>query len=167
MARRLGKTRSARRCRVTSSAERAVKVAPPSRTASYNDVVKASELSSVMLVRLEYAVDPEFFKSRQDCDLSFNVEVLGTEFDPESGQASAIFQWTVEAKLEEKSLLACSAGYVAAYNNMQPDLDPDAVRGFIQRFGRFATYPYFRAMVAHVTWASGVDLPVMPILRER
>ncbi len=40
----------------------------------------------------------------------------------------------------------------------------EAVLVFVERVGKFATYPYFRAHCSQLSWESGADLPILPVI---
>jgi hypothetical protein len=133
---------------------------------AYNSVVDASELSNVLLISLTFSVDPEYYSDDgSDRKLRFDAEVDTPHFDSESGSATGLFHWFLEAKKGEEVQLSVKSSWYILYTGLK-DQNEDAIRAFVERIGRLATYPYFRTLVSQITWASGTNLPIMPVLRE-
>jgi hypothetical protein len=148
----------------------AVQVPIPQMTGSmgpqaYNSVVAAARLSGIYLVSAKFDVEAHFFEDSSSHDLEFGGEVHACEFDEQSTNAMGFFDWWVQAMAGDKVVLRFAARYAARYDGFNGK-DTRAVRAFVERVGRFATYPYFRALAAQMSWESAAGLPPMPILRE-
>ena len=94
--------------------------------------------------------------------------------------ANAVFMWNVsvwpsddsegdsglgpDEAYEEEPLLDITCSYFVVYS-IDADLNEHAVHDFVKRVGQFATFPYFRAMVAHYNWEAGAELPTLPVLK--
>lgn len=61
--------------------------------------------------------------------------------------------------------VAQDARYFLAYDGLH-GTDSSAVEAFVGRVGPFTTFPYFRAFASQTSWASGAELPILPVLRE-
>lgn len=131
----------------------------------YRKVVDASQLEHVMLVHLEFNVDPKFFTERENISLSYEIDVDDHSYNADLGQAAAFIDAAVVATIEEKSAFVCQAKYVVGYS-LEEKCDPEAVATFLKRVAVFACYPYFRGVVANLDWAAGTNLPPLPVHRE-
>lgn len=130
---------------------------------NYNAVVSSAELAVVLLTALDFKIDPvpDPYVSR---DLHYGGEVAVVTFDPSAGTATGMFHWWVEARYGALVALRCAAKYMVHYTGLA-NQDEDAAKAFVARVGRFASYPYFRALASQMSWESGANLPPMPVLR--
>jgi len=127
----------------------------------YNDVVAAAELLALNLIRVEFTVAPEYFTTAAR-ELAYGCDDISVEISGEV--ATGVFGWTLSVHADEKSLLSCRADYAVTYQ-VAKACDEHAVKGFVERVGKFASYPYFRAQAASLNWSAAVNLPVLPILK--
>lgn len=170
--------RSARKVTVS---ERLAKVrqAPPalaaqtaaSQTAalSYNTVVERARLEAIRLVRNEFDVKPDYWNTNEPPEvaheLGFRGEMAAGSFDAEAGRFFGMFVWTVEAKRGGEVKVRIAATYVVVYENLRGQKE-EAISTFVKRVGQFASYPYFRTLVSHLSAEGSLNLPILPVLRE-
>ena len=139
--------------------------------ADYSNVVAAANLEAVRLIRATFELAPEFDSVYPNPEalaagrLGFGGELKTSQLNAETGVAIGLFSWWIEANHGEKQLLNLNASYAITYTGLM-GRDADAVRRFIDRVGRFAIYPYFRALASQFSWASETNLPILPLLRE-
>ncbi len=140
--------------------------------AAYNKVVAGCELVTINLVDARFKVDPGFYDIRArekteaksltrrefDCDVSTPV------FKKDSGLLAGRFLWKVEVLKGKKKLVTLQATYVVLYKNV-PDVGEEHISAFLQRVGRFASYPYFRGLFSRLAAEAQLDLPVLPVLK--
>lgn len=133
------------------------------KAAEYNGVAMAAQLHEIRLLKSAFVVEPEFYSVQDDTNLSFGRDVISCSFEPEEGIVAAIFKYHVYAKHGRSKLLKCEAEYVVIYSvpNSSPE---EAARGFCRNVGVFAAYPYFRTLVAQLTWGAGITLPPLPAI---
>ena len=92
----------------------------------------------------------------------FNLDQFS--FNTESGNALGIFDCTLSSSIDDKETLCASAKYLIVYSGL--DGHPEAtVKALLQTVGRIAVYPYFRSLVANLSWNSGANLPPLPVLK--
>ena len=134
---------------------------------SYNQVARNANLRAIALTGSRFNVTREFLNVRQsdggEVKLKYGSSIEGTAFHENDGMASCTWQWEVAAKIGRKKALSIQATYLAFYGGLS-GCDEEAVVRFLHRVAKFATYPYFRAHVSHVSWESGLDLPIMPVI---
>ncbi len=74
------------------------------------------------------------------------------------------FKWDVTIKKGRKKLLVIEAVYLVVYQNV-PTVPEEPALAFLQKVGKFATYPYFRALVATLAAYARADIPILPVLK--
>lgn len=147
--------------------------APPSEDTfdydAYARVSRAAQLLEIKLIDSQYSIKPEVFAAIEDLD-SMNHGFVGESgplnFDPEEGIAMGNYRWTAEIKHGRKKVLKLVVNYLIVYSDLY-DFDEAHVRFYFNKVGRFASYPYFRAIFSHHTSESGILLPPLPTLSER
>lgn len=139
----------------------------------YNEVVASAELGDISLVNANFSLDTEYFAKRSEAEegegsIEFlkNLKIQELTYEEKEGFVGASFNWSLEVKSKRKQLLKLDCEYICYYTNV-PGMDREVVEVFMKRVGRFATYPYFRSLASQMSWASGTDLPLLPVLKER
>ncbi|MCB2114450.1 MAG: hypothetical protein R3C42_05975 [Parvularculaceae bacterium] len=132
----------------------------------YNRLIDAAELQDIRLVSSNFFVEPEYYDPNNAENRVFGIEdsITEPEFDDESNALFAAFEFIVKVQIEEKLLLSCTASYVVGFR-IEGQFDLDLMKYFARRIGRNATYPYFRDHAAQLSWASGAQLPILPIMK--
>lgn len=137
----------------------------------YNALVHAAELNDITLIDMKFTVKPEYFSwlreesaGKKKLTRAFDGSVSEVFFDSESHMLGGQFDWVTEVKAGNKRLLKIEARYLIVYGNV-PETSPVCRDRYMQRVAKFATYPYFRSLVAQISWESKADLPVMPVLK--
>jgi hypothetical protein len=135
----------------------------------YAKVSTAAQLRDIKLLESAYSIKPEVFEVTEDLENmnhGFSGECTQLFFDEEAGLALGHYRWSAEVKSGRKKVLKLQADYLVAYTGLT-DCDEGHVRFFFEKVGRFATYPYFRALFSHQSSESGLMLPPLPTLNER
>jgi hypothetical protein len=73
----------------------------------------------------------------------------------------AIFQYHVEGKRSRKKMFSFVADYGVSYTVPEDATEPAAL-GFCRNVGKFAAYPYFRGLAAHMFAEAGMRVPPLP-----
>jgi len=138
--------------------------------AAYNAVVAASELRDISLMHCHFDLEPAYYDAvgkGEALQHMFADEVVAFDFDSDDGVATIGFDWRLEVRTPDadEPVLELVATYLVMYTELAGQ-DEDAVRAFTSRVGRFATYPYFRALASQMSWAADAPMPIMPVLRE-
>jgi hypothetical protein len=133
----------------------------------YNAVVAAANLSAVILMRSNFEMDAEYLPANISREkrpkFTTDWNFVSVDFDADEGIATGIFQFDLRVKFGRKNLLKISSSYLVAYDDLF-NHDEEIVSVFLKRVGRFAAYPYFRALVSQYSWSSEANLPVLPII---
>jgi hypothetical protein len=131
----------------------------------------AATLLDVALVASSFRIEPEYFDTLEGPDgspsheLSLHVLVDPPRFDPAAGMAVAAFEWVISARDGTSELFQVSATYAVSFGDLT-DAERGGVVELVEREGAFASFPYFRAFAAQIGWASGAELPPLPILTD-
>lgn len=136
--------------------------------AAYNQIVDKAEIGDIRLIGLNFDIKPAYY-SGDDAGkrkAKFNCDIHDVSYDAESQVLGGIFEWTISVTEGRKKVLTVTAHYFAVYDDT-PDVGFEHCEAFFKKVGRFATYPYFRGVVAQLSWASRADLPILPVLRQR
>jgi hypothetical protein len=140
---------------------------PAFSSEAYNKVARAAKLEGLILEKASFNVGRGFFKTRaKDASIlkyAYESACADVQFNKKDGVASCSWTWGVDATIRKKNVLLISATYQVFYSNLL-ECEEVAVTRFLQRVGRFATYPYFRAHVSQVSWESGTNLPLLPTI---
>ena len=138
----------------------------------YVKVVKSAELKAIVLLSSSFDVDRDSLEGLEsDADgeinlaFSYGAEVPEVGYDTEQGEFSGRFDWYVKAEQNERAVIDIRGSYGVVYG-CETELDREAVHNFVLRVGKFATFPYFRQLVAFYGSSSGLNLPVLPVLKE-
>ena len=138
------------------------------RTANYDKVVSRAELQSIVLRSTSFSVPNDFYPSKaamEGLKFGYGVEAENFGFNTETGTAVCVFSCNAEAKRKRKNVISCKAKYFAIYVGLS-GCDEAAAQAFVGRVGRFAVYPYFRALVANFAWNADINMPILPVIRE-
>jgi hypothetical protein len=136
----------------------------------YVEVARKARLREMGLVESSFKLRPDCFPdlvSRPD-ELShgFGGDAEQLTFDPDDGILFGVYSWNAEIKKGNKKALRLACKYVIIYNNLV-DQPEEYARLYLEKVGKFASYPYFRSLFAIHTSAAGLALPPLPALAER
>lgn len=138
----------------------------------YNAVVDAAELADVSLISCDFHIQPEYFEQKAlqkdgagKLKYSFGGTLGGFQFHSEEGLVGGEYAWNLTARAGRKHLAKLRCVYICYYTGLEGH-DEAAAIAFLKRVGRFATFPYFRAFTSQISWNSGADLPILPVVRE-
>jgi hypothetical protein len=135
---------------------------------AYNSIVYGAQLRDIALISSNFEVKPQYFSARLEnaqLNHAINMEFSEPSYDDESGLLLAQMDWSVTAKKGRSQHLKLTARYMLTYSGV-PSVESRHMSEFIRRVGRFATYPYFRNFVSQMSWASGAELPILPVLKQ-
>jgi hypothetical protein len=140
----------------------------------YNKVVGAAGLEEILLVGANFSVKPDYFESREQgkegkrkpsIEYVYGCTISDASFDADTGTAGATFNWELVARRGKKNLLKLHCSYLVYYSGLKK-MEKEVVLYFVSKVGRFTSYPYFRAMASQFSWASGTNLPLLPVIRS-
>lgn len=137
---------------------------------STNEIHGSVQLVTVELMTLAYEVPPLFrVEPAEARSFELSDEVESYHFEPSLGRVAFVFKWNVGISVSgdgPPAKLSCVARYLVLYEGVPPEARPDIVRPCTERLGRFAAYPYLRALTSRLFAESQLDVPLLPILRE-
>jgi hypothetical protein len=128
---------------------------------AYNKVARSATLVALALTSSKFLVDPSF--DPEKLSFGFNGSPHGHFYDSEAGAAGCHWNWSVHARRGRKKLLTIEATYLLLYEQLTECEEPAVLR-YLERVGRFATYPYFRTHVSQLSWESSTNLPLLPTI---
>lgn len=144
----------------------------PDDVAEYNALVRECELSDIRLVNLKFDTKPAYFSAiRAETEgngqlvRAFDGQMSDIFYDEETQTLGGQFDWSTEVRSGKKKLLKVEARYLVVYGNVPDVAAAETRERYIQRVGKFATYPYYRSLVSQISWGSKTDLPIMPVLK--
>lgn len=138
--------------------------------ARYNEIAQRARLAEITLSASEFhaKIDAALTLSDPEAAIKLNYkdELTDVTFDGASGILAGTFNWKAEIKSGRSSLVRLRAGYSIFYDNLV-DADESYAVAYLGKVGRFATYPYFRALFSLQSGAASLTIPPLPSLRER
>jgi len=148
----------------------------------FNNVVKSARLARIFMTSSTFVSEPGYFDNEGSGSFEHNLDhnLTVIENDSEEGRIAAIFKWKIfvtdrvakdagehikgESCGKADPVLSIEASYVIAYEQIEGGSE-DAMKLFMEKVGRMATYPYFRSHVSHINGEAEANLPLLPILR--
>jgi preprotein translocase subunit SecB len=131
--------------------------------AAYNHVAMGSKLKLISLACSHFDVKSECLSERKNWKLNYELSTVACNFDADNSSVTAIFAFEVSAKLGRKTAMKCTAEYAVVYG-VPDDSEEEAAEGFCHNVGRYAAYPYFRALVAQFAANANLVLPPLPAI---
>ena len=135
----------------------------------YNAVIEVAELGEVALASCNFDLKVAYFRAKNKEEdgvkYTYQCDVSDLHFLEEHGVVGATFSWSLRAREGRKVLAKIDTSYICYYTRLQ-DCEEASAKAFLGRVGRFTTYPYFRALVSQMSWASGAQFPILPVLKE-
>ncbi|HZP18763.1 MAG TPA: hypothetical protein VFB16_01020 [Bauldia sp.] len=135
------------------------------KRASYNRLVRQARLLSLILEKVDFKMAAESLgvsRSLLTRDITGKKKILSS--GATDGTCIANMSWNISIKYKRKILSGCTAIYLVAYDGMQ-DCAEDTIEMFLENVAKAATYPYFRALYAHLDWAANPQSAPLPILK--
>lgn len=133
---------------------------------NYNRVVSHATISGIRLVSSKFDLKPEAVEVN-DRVWSFNLSDHLDDWtcDNEKGKLTGLYTYTASCVEGRSKLITATGRYLSTYK-LSDLCNEEAAHHFLARVGRFAAYPYFRAMFASLTQQSGVMLPPLPVISD-
>jgi len=129
----------------------------------YNSVVARTEVRGIRLLDSRFEIKPEALPvDPSEWRKSVNFE-LGEVVVSGSGRLYGILQFELVCRHGRKRVLHASGRYLATYQ-VEGECSQDDGETFVERVGRVAVYPYFRALVASLVSEAGLQMPPLPMI---
>lgn len=141
----------------------------------YNKFVERIELFDIRLINFMYNSTPSYFEimakeeelqAPNALKRSFHRELSKPHHSKEDEILVSNIEWRIEIRKGRKKVLEIKANYLVAYEKATA-VEDEYVSKFINRVVPFTTYPYFREKVSNFSWASGANLPILPVLKAK
>ena len=133
----------------------------------YNEVVAKAELAFIRLIDLNFKVDSGYLPANEGDQKdfrSFDGKMLNFFYSPDKGLAAGTFKWSVTIRRNRKIVVKHFATYRVLYVGVT-ELKEESVKKYVERVGKIASFPYFRALTSHLDVEAGTRLPPLPVLR--
>ncbi|MGX5850833.1 hypothetical protein ACWGTO_27520 [Mesorhizobium sp. PL10] len=151
------------------------KVAPVSSVRNraredYDAVVASAQLGDIKMIRLKFDIKPKFFQvmvlenPEPVPSSQFDHRFENLSYNPDEGFLGGQIFWSARMMQGRSKLFSIDALYVITYEEVARVEEVHAF-AFLKRVGRFATYPYYRALVSRLSAESGLNLPPLPVLK--
>lgn len=129
----------------------------------FNNIAKSSVLKGIQLLssKFDYSLAAENADGK--LKLNYGGHATACAYVPEEEAVSAIFEFKVEGKKGRKRVFHLVVEYGVSYS-IASGLNPAAAEGYCKNVGRFAAYPYFRALAAHLFADADLRVPPLPAI---
>ena len=133
----------------------------------YNEAVNSAELVDVKLISSSFKVEKEFFSEEgENSKFGFGPKTSKAGFDEEKNMVLGHIEFETSAKLGNKFIMRLQSTYFVAFS-FEKKVDKDQAVKFFHRVGKFTSYPYFRNLFAQHVSEAQLELPPLPILKQR
>jgi hypothetical protein len=149
----------------SSHAEVMPPVSPEERRNRYNLLVRTAKLTTLLLHETNFVVQPDAHAISRHLlsrDLEGRREVLS--HGCEDGDCVVRVKWIATMRYRKRNLIRGSASYIVSYRGMK-GFSEDIVEEFADVIAKAATYPYFRALYAHLDWSAELGSPPLPLFQ--
>ena len=138
----------------------------------YNAVVESAELMDIRLISSSFDMSvslPGLLRRQREAGESlirwlYESELSEYAYSDDDGFLFGQFSWKTVGKESRKHVVSVKATYIVVYQ-LAPGLSGHYVGIFLKKVGRFATYPYFRTLVATLHADARLDVPPLPVLK--
>lgn len=130
---------------------------------AYNAVIGRALLRGIWLMESRFDMKPQALDGDAP-ELRYDVRTPEAEavLEP-SGALYGFIEFSASARRKRQRILHVHARYFVSYH-VEGGCEQDIAELFVQRVGRLAAYPYFRALAASLSGQAGVAMPPLPII---
>lgn len=132
----------------------------------YNQVARSARLVGVSLLKENFDLNLDYFDDEVDRTkdrLGFGVTSAFRIDEEGESIATSVWDWSVKVRRGRRVLVKINATYIAAYTDVK-NCNEHAVHAFVERVGKFTTFPYFRARVGGISQDADIHLPILPVI---
>jgi hypothetical protein len=130
----------------------------------YNSLVGRARLRSIRLTESRFELKPEGLNLDPDSwRNNVSAETLETFLGPDSKSLYGILGFEAACRQGRKRVLSVRGTYLVSYK-IEGECEAPACELFVERVGKVATYPYFRALVATLTSQAGLMMQPLPVM---
>lgn len=131
---------------------------------AYNQVVSHATLQGIRLIHSKFDVKPRALSTdRSKWAYSLSDDLGGSDCNDGELLLRGDFTYNAACIAGRSKLVTAEARYLATFK-LSSSCDAEAGEDFLRTVGRFACYPYFRALFAAMTDQCGLLLPPLPVI---
>lgn len=129
----------------------------------YNALTGRATLRGIYLTEARFDMTPQALEL-DDGSLSHTIRPSDIEVTVEDdGVISGIVRFEAISRRKRRRVIYVSARYFVSYH-VEGGCDHAMAALFLDRVGKLAAYPYFRALVGSLVAQAGTTVPALPIL---
>lgn len=130
----------------------------------YNAAVGNATLRGIWMTESRFDLNPQALETEPDVPLSHTLRTHKPEVSvDQDGTIRGFVRFEAASRRRRKRVLHVSAKYFISYR-VEGGCDQRMAELFMDRVGKLAAYPYFRALVASLAAQAGAQVPTLPIL---
>jgi len=130
----------------------------------YNDFVGRTVLRSIRLIDSRFEMKPEALGTPTSAWRNSLSQQPGDAFiDEESGVFYGFIRFEMIARHRRKRIVTALAQYMVSYQ-VTGTCEQVLADMFVERVGRIAAYPYYRALVATLVSQAGIVMHPLPMI---
>lgn len=129
---------------------------------AYNLVTGRTTLNGIWMTESRFDLKPEAIDPVEPMRHDVRTEVNEVILDGE-GALYGFIRFSASSRLKRQRVIHVSAKYFVSYY-VDGGCEQSLAELFIDRVGRLAAYPYFRALTASLVAQAGVNIPALPIM---
>jgi preprotein translocase subunit SecB len=129
----------------------------------YNALTGRATLRGIWMTESRFEMSPQALDV-DDGSLNHIVKPSKVEVTvEENGVITGFIRFEAISRRKRRRVVYVSARYFVSYR-VEGGCDQDMAELFMDRVGKLAAYPYFRALVASLVAQAGAQVPTLPIL---
>ncbi len=131
-------------------------------TKVYDALISGARLLGIWMTESRFDMNPQALDA--GALMSHSLRTLPAEVTVEpGGTISGFIRFEAVSRHKRRRVIHATARYFVSYR-IGDALDEATARLFVDRVGRLAAYPYFRALVSSLVAQAGAQVPTLPIL---
>jgi uncharacterized protein YndB with AHSA1/START domain len=133
----------------------------------YNAAVGRATLRGIWMMESRFDLSPQALEVEPDVALAHTMRVHEAEVTVDAdATVRGFIRFEAASRRRRRRVLHVSARYFVSYR-VEGGCDQRLAEMFMDRVGKLAAYPYFRALVASLAAQAGAQVPTLPILSFR
>lgn len=137
--------------------------AAPVDAKAYNALTGRATLRGIWMTESRFDMSPRALDP-EEAPLSHSLRTPDVEVTLEDdGVIYGFVRFEAVSRRKRRRVINVSARYFVSYR-VEGGCDQAMADLFIDRVGKLAAYPYFRALVASLTGQAGTQVPTLPIM---
>ena len=143
-----------------------VKPVLPNDSEVYDALAERATLRGIWMTESRFDMSPQAVEFETGpLTHSLRQHPIEAAVEP-SGVIHGFIRFEAVSRRERRRVIHVIARYFVSYR-VEGGCDQDLAELFVDRVGKLAAYPYFRALVGSLTAQAGVQVPALPILSFR